>query len=138
MVFTDDQLPKTWEEFKLMADFIKSTPVDNLRFPDDQDFYRNYLNLVDKDTRLKILFNTFDGKSRIILRPSFPYTNLIKFLPFVTHYCLWSRDGEISPSEVEQEIKSRFPQKDYFWFENDPIVKSIPEVWHCHIFVKEK
>jgi len=138
MVFTDDQLPKNWEEFKLMADFIKSTPVDNLRFPDDQAFYNNYLDLVDKDTRLKILFNTFDGKSRIILRTSFPYSNLIKFLPFVSHYCLWSRDGEIKPSEVDQEIKSKFPQKDYFWFENDPIVKSIPEVWHCHIFVKEK
>lgn len=138
MILSDDKFPKTWEELKSMADFIKSTPLENLRYPDDLLFYQSYLKFVDKDTRFKILFSTFSGKDRVILRPSFPYLNLIKYLPQVTHYCLWSTNGPVPPREIDQEIKSKFPNQDYFWFENDPITKSIPEVWHCHIFVKEK
>ena len=138
MILLENQFPKTWEDLKSMADFIKSTPIDNLRYSDDLRFYRNYLKFVDKETRFKILFSTFSGKDRIILRPSFPYLNLIKFLPQVTHYCLWNRHGRLDPVEVDKEIKLKFPHQDYFWFENDPITKSIPEVWHCHIFVKEK
>jgi hypothetical protein len=132
-------IPKTWEEFKSMVDVIKSTPFDNLRFPDDQLFYNNYNELVDQTIRHQILFNTFEGKDRIILRNIFPYNNLIKDIPCViNHYCLWSTTGQVPASEVEAEIKSKFPNKDYFWFENDSIVKSIPDIWHCHIFVKEK
>ena len=137
MILDESKFPRTWEEFKSMADFIKSTPMNNLRFHDNQVFYSAYQEFVDKDTRMKILFTTFEGKDRVILRPSFPYDNLIKFLPKVTHYCLWSTNGPVSPQEVDQEIKLKFPTQDYFWFENDAIVKSIPEVWHCHIFVKE-
>jgi hypothetical protein len=139
MIISENKLPKTWEEFKSMVDLIKSTQLDNLRYPDDQLFYENYSELVDKSIRRQILFNTFEGKNRIILRNPFPYSNIIKNIPCaINHYCLWSTKGKISDSEIEKEIKSQFPKQDYFWFENDLIVKSIPDVWHCHIFVKEK
>lgn len=137
MKFSESDFPKTWEQLKSMADFIKSTQIDNLRYYDNLVFYQSYTKLVDKETRFKILFDSFEGKERIILRPSFPYNNLIKHLPFVSHYCLWDRNGKVPNNEVDLEIQKKFPGKDYFWFENDTITKSIPEVWHCHIFVKE-
>jgi len=37
---------------------------------------------------------------------------------------------------VEQEIKKVFPDDDFFWFENSEIIKSVPELWHCHVFIK--
>jgi hypothetical protein len=139
MIISEDKLPKTWEEFKSMVDLIKSTRFDNLRYPDDELFYENYTMLVDKKIRRQILFNTFKGKDKIILRNNFPYNNLFKFIPEkIIHYCLWSRQGKITSNEIENQIKLKFPDNDYFWFENNLIVKSIPDVWHCHIFVKEK
>lgn len=138
MILSEDKFPKTWDELKSMVDFIKSSPIDNLRSSENQLFYSSYLNRVDKDIRMKVLFDSFAGKDKIILKPSFPYSNLIKFLPHVIHYCLWNRNGKVPDNQIEADIKAKFPHQDYFWFENDSIVKSIPEVWHCHIFVKEQ
>ncbi len=137
-MLSDSQLPKTWEELKSMAFFIKSTPIENLRHHEDTLFYLNYLNMVDKDLRFKILLKTLQGRNRIIIKAAFPYTNLIKNIPFVSHYCLWNRSGKLSDPDIDLEIKNRFSRQDYFWFENNILNKSIPEVWHCHIFIKEK
>ncbi len=138
MNLTENQIPNNWDELGQMINLIKSSSIDNLRFPDDDLFYENYLKYVDKKTRFKILFNTFEGKNRVILRPSFPYNNLLKKIPHISHYCLWNRSGKLSKTQIEQEIKNKFPQKKFYWFENDDIAKSILEIWHCHIFIKEK
>ena len=139
MIVSEDNFPKTWEELKLKINFIKSTQADNFRFPDNQLFYQTYRNLIDKHTRLKILFATFSNQDISISRNNFPYNNLLKFIPEkITHYCLWSCQGKLSSDKVEELIKIKFPENDYVWFENAEYVKSIPEVWHCHIFVEEK
>ena len=139
MIVSEDKFPKTWQELKSMIDFIKSTKADNFRFPDEQLFYQNYQSLVDKDTRIKILFSAFSGRDKVISRNYFPYNNLLKFIPAkISHYCLWNRCGPLNSDEIEKEIKSKFSDHDYIWFENETKVKSIPEIWHCHIFVKEK
>lgn len=138
MILDESKFPKTWEELKSMSEFIKSTDIENARYPDDQLFYTNYINLVSKDIRHQILFNTYSGKDKIILKNPFPYSNLIKNIPFVNHYCLWNCHGQLSGLEIKNEIETKFPRLDYFWFENEEFIKSIPEIWHCHIFVKEK
>jgi len=139
MIISEDKFPKTWEELKSMIDFIKSIQADNFRFPDDQLFYQAYQDLIDKNTRTKILLTNLRKQNKIIIRNNFPYNNLLKFIPEkVSHYCLWSRQGILDNNEIEKQIKLKFPNNDYVWFENDLVIKSIPEIWHCHIFVKEK
>ena len=97
------------------------------------DVYKRQL-----DIRLKILDKSI-GKGDIRLcRNAFPYLKLIQHLDGVVHYCLWSRIGKLSPKTIEAKIKSKFPGKDFFWFENSPTTKSIPQVWHCQVFIKLK
>ena len=38
---------------------------------------------------------------------------------------------------IESEIKKQFHIFNYCWFVNHPKNKSIPEIWHCHIFFNE-
>ncbi len=138
MIVSEDNFPKTWQDLKSKINFIKSTQSDNFRFPDNQLFYQKYQELVDKDTRLKVLIATFSNQDISISRNQFPYGNLLKFIPEkITHYCLWSRQGKLSDDEVEKQINLKFPKNDYLWFENAECAKSVFEIWHCHIFVKE-
>jgi hypothetical protein len=138
MILSEDKFPKTWEELKSMTDFIKSNSFENLRLPEVESFYDSYRNRVDRKTQIDILLDTFLEKDRILSKASFPYNNLTRNLPFVYHYCLWDRHGKVPDVEIDAEIKSNLKYEDYFWFENDLIAKSIPEIWHCHIFIKMK
>jgi hypothetical protein len=138
MEFTDSELPKNWSELVSLKKFLNTLVVDTVRFEDDQNFYSLYRQYVSKEIRFKILFDSFGDHDRIILRNNFPYSRLTKNIPYVYHYCLWSKNGKINDVDVEKEIQKKFSGLEYFWFENCEEAKSIPEVWHCHIFVKEK
>lgn len=129
--------PKNWAEFVEIKDKIPRSVPGVTRFEDDLCFYHQYTKLVPSKTRLKIL-NSLIGNSQIkLVRNNFPYLKLIQHLGKVTHYCLWSRLGPLSNNQVEQEIKKYFPKNLSLWFENIEATKSIPEIWHCHIFIKE-
>jgi hypothetical protein len=71
-----------------------------------------------------------------LVRNSFPYLKLIQKIPHVVHYCLWSKVGKLPKNIIESEIATKFPDKSFFWFENITSIKSVPEFWHCHIFIK--
>lgn len=130
--------PKTWEELiKLIPKIRQSAPrVD--RFPDDLAFYQLYTKLVSRDIRLEIINQLIGDNDYKILKNNFPYLRLIQNIPGVVHYCLWSRIGKLNKEIVNAEITKEFPGKDFFWFENHQKTKSIPEIWHCQVFVKEK
>ncbi len=130
--------PKTWEELiKLKPKICHSTP-ETARFPEDLAFYELYTKLVPRDIRLEIINQLIGHVDYKILQNNFPYLKLLKHLPQVKHYCLWSRIGELSPEKIASEISKTFPGKKYFWLENSPQTKSVPEIWHCQIFIKEK
>lgn len=130
--------PQTWEELVELKSKIRHSTPETARFPEDLAFYQLYSKLVPRDTRLEIIKQLIGEVDYKILKNNFPYTKLIKNIPGVEHYCLWSRVGELSPDIIEAEIAKKFSDKKYFWFENSTVTKSIPEIWHCHIFVKGK
>ena len=133
---SNSKIPKTWPELVALKDFLRLDSASNLRFKDDQIFYSNYMKTFPKDLRFKIIFKAIGNNDVKIIRAAFPYGRLIKNLLHVGHYCLWSRKGALKKEEIESLIEDKFKNKDYFWFENSPQTKSIPEIWHCHIFVK--
>ena len=131
------KIPKTWSELVALKDYLCVCGCNNLRFRDHEIFYVNYQKSFSKELRHKIIFKTIGKNDVKIIRNAFPYNRLTKNLGNVGHYCLWSKKGQLSDVEIESLIKDKFKNKDYFWFENSIETKSIPEIWHCHIFVKE-
>jgi hypothetical protein len=130
--------PQTWEKLVELKPKIRHSTPETARLPEDLAFYQLYTKLVPRDIRLEIVKQLIGNNDYKILQNNFPYLKLLKNLPEVKHYCLWSRIGQLSPELIESEIAKKFSGKKYFWFENSTVTKSIPEIWHCHIFVKEK
>lgn len=66
----------------------------------------------------------------LLLKNDFPYHVDAK------HYILWVQDNVTHPDEY---IYSHFDDKKYNikWFENSNLKKSIPDIRHYHVFVKE-
>ncbi len=130
--------PQTWEELVELKPKIRHSTPETARLPEDLAFYQLYTKLVPRDIRLEIVKQLIGDNDYKIIPNNFPYLKLLKNLPNVKHYCLWSRIGDLSPEIIEREINKKFSGKKYFWFENSTVTKSIPEIWHCHIFVQEK
>jgi hypothetical protein len=130
--------PKSWEELISLKNKIRNSVPEVARFSEDLAFYSLYTKLVPKEIRLEIIRQSIGDNDIKLLKNNFPYLKLIQHIPGVTHYCLWSRMGKLSKKNIESEIEKNFPNKPYFWFENTIATKSIPEIWHCQIFVKEK
>ncbi len=131
-------IPNNWEEFVKLKTVLPFCLPEVARLPDDLQFYRIYTKLVSKEIRLEIVKKLIGNNDIFLLKNNFPYTRLLQNLPEVKHYCLWSKKDRLSPEIIEQEIKKSFPNNDFFWFENSEAIKSIPEIWHCHVFVKIK
>ena len=129
--------PNSWDELVELSPRIGHSVPEANRKLEDLAFYHLYNEMVPKEIRLKIIDHLIGDNNYIILKNNFPYSRLTQNLPEVTHYCLWSRIGELSPELIEQEINKKFPDQKHIWLENSPQTKSMPEIWHCHIFVKE-
>jgi len=130
--------PKSWEELVSLKSKICQCTPESARLHDDLTFYQLYTKLVPRDIRLEIIKQLVGKVDYKILQNNFPYLNLLKYLPKVKHYCLWSNVGELSPEVIESEIEKKFPGKRYLWLENTPQTKSVPEIWHCQVFIEEK
>lgn len=137
MELVDFDSPKTWAEFVALREKIPYSTPEVARFEDDLFFYHQYIALVPREIRLKIIDNIIGDNKIKLVRNNFPYLKLTQHLGKVTHYCLWSKTGPLSSEQIESEIKKNFPDQLSLWFENILETKSIPEIWHCHIFIKE-
>jgi len=131
------KIPNSWEELIKLKPFLSTFPAEIDRHPEDLKFYLLYQELVSKETRLEILKRQLVSDICLI-KNIFPYTRLLQNLPDVKQYCLWSKNGKLSDEEIDLEIKQKFPSQSYFWFENSEATKSVPEIWHCQVFVKLK
>lgn len=130
------EIPNNWEELVQLKSILPLTVPEVDRLPEDLRFYRIYNELVSKEIRLEILKRLIGDNEIYLLQNNFPYTRLLQNLPKVKHYCLWSKKGKLSPEIIEKEIKNIFSKNDFFYFENTEITKSVPEIWHCQVFVK--
>lgn len=129
--------PKNWQEFVSLKDKLSCCSPESVRFSDDLTFYRQYTKQTPREIRFKIIYDFIGDNQTKIVRNNFPYLKLIQNLGKVTHYCLWSKIGPLSNEQIESEIKKNFLGKISLYFENIDAIKSIPEIWHCHIFIKE-
>lgn len=129
-------VPNNWEELVKLKTVLPFCLPEVARLSDDLNFYRIYTKLVPQKIRMEILENLIGNNDICLIPNNFPYTRLLQNLPKVKHYCLWSKKDRLFPEIIEQKIKKSFPENDFFWFENSEIIKSIPEIWHCHVFVK--
>jgi len=128
--------PKSWEELVRLKPILSGLPPEFARLPEDLRYYRLYQELVPKKIRLEILERQLIDNICLI-KNMFPYTRLLANLSRVKQYCLWSKNGKLSDEEIESEINKTFPSKTHFWFENSEANKSVPEIWHCHVFIEE-
>lgn len=129
-------IPTTWEELVALRSYLDSCPGTYLRLPEDQKFYDLYQEYVKRDIFLEIIKKQIEPERKAILKNRFPYSNVLHNLHDVGHYILWSLDGPLSDDAVEEEVKQQFPNNKWFVLESAPDRKSVPEIWHTHIFVK--
>ena len=130
--------PNSWDELVALSPRIGHSVPEANRNLDDLVIYHHYNETVPKGIRLQKIVSLIGDNDYKILKNDFPYSRLIQNLPKVTHYCLWSRIGELTPETIKQEIVKNFPSQRYMYLENSPETKSMPEIWHCHIFIEEK
>jgi hypothetical protein len=130
--------PKTWEELKQLKEYLSDCSPYDLRLDDDKIFYELYRKLVPRQIALDIIKQQIGENDVRIIKNNFPYTRILQYLPNVSHYCLWSKKGSLNENKIKELVELYFPQKDWFYSERLLNKKSVPEIWHCHIFVKVK
>lgn len=132
----DKKIPNNWEELKLLLDYLSDCSPDFLRLPEDDSYYSLYRELVPRDIALEIINRQIDGNKSVILKNNFPYSKILSKLN-VVHYCLWSKVGSLTKKQITQKVKEKFGDCEWCYSERKLGKKSVPEIWHCHIFVKE-
>ena len=73
------------------------------------------------------------GRSGPVLVPNqFPYW----VADGIQHWVLWSPRGPLGAAAVRAAITEQRPAwaAEAFWFENPPAAKTVPGIWHVHVF----
>ncbi len=128
--------PKTWEELQSLTEYMSDCDPRELRLKEDTQFYDLYKELVPREIALEIIKRQIGNNSIALINNNFPYTRTLELLPKVKHYCLWSLTGPLNEDTIKEVVGSKFPKKDWCKSERKLNFKSVPEMWHCHIFVK--
>jgi hypothetical protein len=128
-------IPTSWEEFLSIKPQLGALPGQYLRHKEDQLFYDLYRQHLSKEDFLAIITQQMLPDRVKLLLNRFPYTNFLQHLPDVAHYCLWSLDGPLSEAKIQEEIVKKFPTNEWMEVESAPVRKSVPEIWHTHIFI---
>lgn len=128
-------IPKTWEEFLSIKPQLGALPGQYLRHKEDQLFYDLYRQSLPKEAFLAIITQQMQPDRAKLLLNRFPYSNMLQHLPDVAHYCLWSLDGPLSEERIREEVVEIFPDNEWMEVESAPVRKSVPEIWHTHIFI---
>lgn len=70
-----------------------------------------------------------------VLAPNaFPY----RVAPGIQHWVLWSLRGLLNTAEIREAIAVQRPAgvTEAQWFENPPAAKTVPGIWHAHVFLR--
>jgi hypothetical protein len=134
-IFPD--VPKTWEELVGLRDYLTDCDALFLRLPSDNDFYAAYVKSIPRKNLVGTVDKEIGDNQTAILVNRFPHTNILQNLPEVKHYCLWSKSGPLDEREIDHLANKKFKNMQWFYMERKVNHKSIPEIWHCHIFVEK-
>jgi len=132
------EAPDNWDELVEMMDFIKDSSWEFLRFEKGEMEYEEYKASMGRGEFVGKIKNKIGNGNPVFLENIFPYKKLLQNLFGVKHYVLWNQEGRLNNEEIERLIKGEFINKRYCWMERSDEGKSIPEIWHCHVFVEEK
>ena len=130
------QIPKTWEELVRLRDCLTDCDALFLRLPKDNEFYAAYVKSISRNDLVDTVGKEIGDNQTAIIFNRFPYTNILQNLLEVKHYCLWSKRGPLEKKEIDDLTNEKFKNMQWFYMERKINHKSIPEIWHCHIFVK--
>lgn len=133
-----NKIPRKWEQLVKLKNFLSDCDGKYLRSPEDQLFYTSYLELVPRDIALEIIKRQMNNKAVCLIVNNFPYSKTLRYLPNVRHYCLWSLKGILKEKDIKKHVSKVVKNKDWFYTERKTNHKTVPEFWHCHVFVKEK
>ena len=129
-------IPRSWEELKELREYLSDCSPTFLRSPSDKLFYELFRELVPREVALEIIKRQIREEEIALVKNNFPYTNVLQHLPEVAHYCLWSKIGALNEEEIKQQVDTAYPNSMWFSSERKVSHKSVPEIWHCHIFIK--
>lgn len=74
------------------------------------------------------------GEVPVLVPNQFPYW----VAPGIQHWVLWSPRGPLSTAEIREAIAVQRPAgvREAQWFENAPAAKTVPGIWHAHVFLR--
>ncbi len=130
-------IPTSWEELQELREYLSDCDPVFLRLPEDKLFYELFRQLVPRDKALEIIHQQIGEQEIALIKNNFPYSYILQHLPDVVHYCLWSKKGALSEEKIKQQVQLRFPNSIWFFSERKVNHKSVPEIWHCHIFIHQ-
>jgi hypothetical protein len=131
-----ENIPENWDELVKIMDFIRDCTWDYLRWDDGEEVYQSYKASMSRDEFISDIKKQIGNSGAVFLKNNFPYKKLLQKLFGVEQYVLWSKKGRLENDEVEELIKQKFGNKKWCWMERTEEGKSIPEIWHCHVFVE--
>lgn len=126
--------PNSWEKLVELRDLL-AVYGGETRTKDDQVRYDTYLENTPREKILSGIKDKLHDSETALLKNNYPYSLVLKYLPYVDHYLVWSRKGELDDGEIKGIVDSEFPRNDWFSFVTAPTNKSIPEIWHAHVFI---
>jgi hypothetical protein len=132
----EGNIPGNWDELVKLMDFIRGCTWEYLRWDDGEEAYQSYKSSMSRDEFISDIRKQIGDNEVVFLKNNFPYKKLLQKLSNVSQYILWSRKGRIESNEVEELIRQKFGDKRCCWMERTEEGKSVPEIWHCHVFVE--
>ncbi len=131
-------VPLTWEELEKLKKYLTDCSVWFLRKKEDQEKYTNDMYKTDRNKMLKNIKKQMGGKKTALVLNEYPHTNILQNFPTALHYCLWNVDGKLKDKEIKAIVDEKFPKVKWFSMERENASMSIPEIWHCHIYINKE
>ncbi len=100
---------------------------NNLKY----DYFKEYLKSIRMTSSQYVKKLYLSHSASIILPNHYPY----EVRKGISHYVFFSL-FPLTKKEIEKAIKLKFKNKSVLWFINPEAIQSIPDLWHCQIFVK--
>ena len=121
----------SWKHLKENINSTHNPIVGMTRSLKNEERY-NRFKTEKGDLNLYIIKTFLKNKTFAILPNAFPY----ELRKGIIHYVMFSIVVARGDIHTFLSVYLKKPKERILWFINPPQLRSIPNVWHCHIFVK--
>lgn len=130
-------VPTTWGELAGLRNYLKDCSVWFLRKKEDEEKYTADMRSINRHQMLGRIRKQMGGNNIALVKNEYPHTNILQNFPKAQHYCLWNVEGPLKDREISKIVNEKFPNEEWFWMERGNAYMSIPEIWHCHIYINK-